>query len=152
MRFAVLPLVPPTSPALSLTLSSSESSVGLPLSSDQSSLPLFSSSPSGPPGPVVDLDAVPFSGNQVLVTWGRPPGFLSDISINYTVVVDRFQAGSPVTIVNETSSSTSLTVTENAGPDCVRHLFTVTALNEAGASQPSSVNESIPISEYSLPF
>ena len=112
----------------------------------------MSSSHSGPPGPVVDLDVVPFSGNQVLVTWGRPLGFPSDISINYTVVVDRFETESPVTIVSEITSSTSMNVTESAGLDCVRHLFTVTALNEAGASQPSSVNESIPISEYSLPF
>ena len=103
---------------------------------------------------MVDLDVVPFSDNQVLVTWGRPQGSIPDISINYTVVIERFETESPVIAVNETVSSTSLMVTESGGPDCVRHLFTVTAVNEAGASDSRSINESIPISEpvFLFPF
>lgn len=104
-----------------------------------------SSSILGPTDPPPNLDVAPLNDSFLLITWDRP-STLPEVTLTYLITVTNISATPPTTPQNFTTPEIFLEY-EELETDCHEFLFEVSAINDAGSSQPANITESIPISE-----
>lgn len=99
----------------------------------------------GPTDPPPNLVVAPFNDSFLLITWDRPSTF-PQVTLTYLITVTNISATPPTAPQNFTTTETFLEY-EELDTDCHEFLFEVSAINDAGSSEPANETDSIPISE-----
>ena len=90
----------------------------------------------GPPSEPVELAATPLSDGVLLLTWS-PPWAPDGVQLNYTVTVTNPNTS---VMMNFTTPNTTITLTRGdveGDGECDEYVWSVTAVNPAGASHPA---------------
>ena len=91
----------------------------------------------GPPSEPVQLAATQLSDGVILLSWS-PPWAPDGVLLNYTVTVTNTNTS---VVRNFTTSNTTITLTRGdveGDGECDEYVWSVTAVNPAGASHPAN--------------